>query len=120
MNPMGQGNYPQSYDPYAGGNMTQNSYQNQAYQPPGYAPMQGNQNYYGGQQGNPNSNRYGSGMPNNMYNPANFRSNPNPQQNTQSEYAVLKAQTIQPYPNSPYAPKTMQSNYQPNYKPDAP
>jgi hypothetical protein len=32
----------------------------------------------------------------------------------------MNPQTIQPYPNSPYAPKTMQTNYKPGYNADAP
>lgn len=59
------------------------------------------------------------------YNPATFmhpQSQPTQYMQTQpqynappSQYAVTTPQTIQPHPNSSYAQKPMQSNYQPNY-----
>lgn len=103
------GNYP----PQGGyGTPYGNPYQPPPYSPQGpynnYSPTQyGNQ--YGGNQG---SNQYNIPV-NNIYNPSNFRQN---QSNNESEYAVKHPQTFQPYPNSPYAPKTMQTNYQPTYK----
>lgn len=118
----------QVYNPYAGQHQTHygqpnNPYANQPYHPQQTVP----QHSYGGSP----TGQYGSQYPQAQYlNNYNQYQNQTPQQQGyysqhqqytpqqqhKSQFTIDRPQPHQPYPNSGYAEKPMQSNYQPGFK----
>ncbi len=144
INTQGQFQYPQQnmnyQQPYpgnypGGGGMS-------AYHPPGIQQQYGQQSYGQPQPHSPyvapnyypestpvsQGNKYGSQYPQSQYLQANndystaFSSQPyqsyqpQPEPTQRSRYTVDHPQSFQPYPDSHYAPKTMQSNYRSDFK----
>jgi hypothetical protein len=111
------GHYPQPQLNNRYPSQPNNPYASQPYQPPGPYPIQ-SQGY---PVVNPPTQSYGSQYPQAQY---LAKHNEYIQQQyvpvspvqPKSQYTVERPQAHQPYPNSPYAERPIQSNYQPGFQ----
>lgn len=120
----------QVYNPYQqSGHYGQpnNPYANQPYQPhPQSHPAQGygTSTQYGSQYPQPQYlntyNQYQQQQQQQAYYPPQQQQAYSAPVQQKSQYTIDRPQPHQPYPNSGYAEKPMQTNYRPGYKPEAP